>query len=159
MLLMSYVDTNKATREDVWFLDSSCSIHMCGKKIFFSDLDENFRETVKLENNSSMNVMRKGNVRLQVNGITDQVITGVFYIPELKNNLVSIRQLQGKGLAILIQRGKCKVYHPKRGLIVETKMLQTRCSFCWLHLNQNHKSVSTQPQKTQLIFGIVDMDI
>ena len=82
-----------------------------GRRSFFSDLDENFRETVKLGNNSSMTVMGKGNVRIRVNENT-QVITGVFYVPDLKSNLLSIGQLQEKGLAILIQHGKCKVYHP-----------------------------------------------
>jgi hypothetical protein len=47
---------------------------------------------VKLGNNSSMAVMGKGNIRLLVNGIV-QIITGVFYVPDLKNNLLSIKQL------------------------------------------------------------------
>ncbi|KAM1022414.1 hypothetical protein ACFX2K_043716 [Malus domestica] len=51
-----------------------------------------------------------------------QVITGVFYVPELKNNLLSIRQLQEKGLAVLMQYGKCKIFHPEKGLIMETEM-------------------------------------
>ena len=41
---------------------------MCGKKEYFSDFDGSFRDSVKLGNNSSMDVMGKGNVRLQVNG-------------------------------------------------------------------------------------------
>ena len=43
-------------------------------------------------------------------------------MPNLCNNLLSIGQLQEKGLAILIQN-ECKVYHPNRGLIIETTML------------------------------------
>ncbi|RVW19207.1 Retrovirus-related Pol polyprotein from transposon TNT 1-94 [Vitis vinifera] len=96
MLLMSYVDMNKANEEYMWFLDSGCSNHMCGKKEYFLDFDGSFRDSVKLGNNSSMVVMGKGNVRLQVNGRV-QIITGVFYVPELKNNLLSIGQLQEKG--------------------------------------------------------------
>jgi len=46
------------------------------------------------------------------------VITGVYYVPELKNNLLSIGQLQEKGLTILIQHGKCSVYHLEKGLIM-----------------------------------------
>ena len=61
---MSYVDMNKANGEDMWFLDSGCSNHMCGKKEYFSDFDRSFRDSVKLGNNSSMVVMGKGNVRL-----------------------------------------------------------------------------------------------
>ena len=40
---------------------------------------------------------------------------------ELKNNLLNIGQLQEKGLTILIQ-GVCKIYHPLKGLIIQTKM-------------------------------------
>lgn len=43
-----------------------------------------------------------------------QVITMVFHVIALKNNLLSIGQLQVEGFAILIQRGKCKTYHPKK---------------------------------------------
>ena len=125
MLLMSYMDMNGANRKDMWFLYSGFSNCMCGKKECFSDFDESFRDSVLLGNNSSMVMIGKGNVRLQVNGIT-QIISEVFYVPYLKNNLLSIGQLQEKGLSILIQRGKCKVFHPKRGLIMETKMTSNR---------------------------------
>lgn len=73
----------------MWFLDSGCSNHMCGKKDIFSDFDATFRESVKLGNDSSMAVMGKYNIRLNINGIT-QIIIEVFYVPELKNNLLNI---------------------------------------------------------------------
>ena len=98
---------------------------MCGMKEYFSDSDESFKDSVNLANNSSMVVIGKGNVRLQVNGIV-QIITRVFYVSELKNNLLSIGQLQEIGLTILFQSGKCKVFHPKRGLIKEMKMSSNR---------------------------------
>ncbi|KAJ8634972.1 hypothetical protein MRB53_009239 [Persea americana] len=70
LLLMSYVELNHAKREEVCFLDSGCSNHMSGNKEWFSDLDVQFRQTVKLGDNSRMAVVGKGNVRTQVNGIT-----------------------------------------------------------------------------------------
>lgn len=125
MLLMSYVELHGAKREDAWFLDSGCSNHMCGDKAMFYQLNEDFRQLVKLGNNTKMTVLGKGNVRLQVDGF-NHVVTEVFYVPELKNNLLSIGQLQEKGLAILIQSGKCRVYHPERGLIMQTEMTANR---------------------------------
>ena len=125
MLLMSYVELNQSRREEVWFLDSGCSNHMCANKQWFSDLDEEFRQSVKLGNNSKMAVLGKGNIRMQIAGVI-QVITDVFYIPELKNNLLSIGQLQERGVAILIQHGLCKLYHPKKGLIMQTAMSANR---------------------------------
>ena len=89
MLLMSYVELYKARREDAWFLDSGCSNHMSGDPTMFNELDENFRYSVKLGNNTKMNVMGKGSVKLLLNGV-NHVVAKVYYIPELRNNLLSI---------------------------------------------------------------------
>ena len=56
---------------------------------------------VKLGNNTKMTVFGKGRVRLHLND-SNFVIADVFYVPELKNNLLSIGQLQERGFAILI---------------------------------------------------------
>ncbi|KAJ8754558.1 hypothetical protein K2173_005719 [Erythroxylum novogranatense] len=87
----------------------------------FFDFDESFRDFVKLGNNSSLIVAGKGNISLQANGMS-QIITDIFYVPELKNNFLSVGQLQEKGLSILFQHDRCKVFHPKNGLILETMM-------------------------------------
>nr|GFA52260.1 retrovirus-related Pol polyprotein from transposon TNT 1-94 [Tanacetum cinerariifolium] len=110
---------------DFWFLDSGCSNHMCGKREFFCDLDENFKETVMLGDDMSINVMGKGSVRLLVNGFL-QVITSVFYIPGLRNNLLISGQLMEKGLEILKRGGSCKIYHLEKGLIREIPMAKNR---------------------------------
>lgn len=77
----------------MWFPDSGCSNHMCGNEDYFSDFDGIFRDPVKFGNNTSMAVLGKKNVRLQVNGLI-HIILGVFYVLELKKNLLSIGQLQ-----------------------------------------------------------------
>ncbi|CAL5326432.1 unnamed protein product [Camellia sinensis] len=125
MLLVSYVEMTGARREDVWFVDSGCSNHMCGDKSLFCDLNEDFRQRVKLGNNTRMAVLGKGTVRLTVSGFT-HVVSEVFFVPELKNNLLSIGQLQERGLTILIQHGKLKIYHPEKGLIIQSEMTTNR---------------------------------
>lgn len=45
---MSYVKMNNSSRENVWFMDSGCNNHMCGTKEWFTDLDEGFRQSVRL---------------------------------------------------------------------------------------------------------------
>nr|GEX61724.1 copia-type polyprotein [Tanacetum cinerariifolium] len=125
LLLMAYIESRGASIEEVWFFDSGCSNHMSGNKEWFTDLDENFKHTVKLGNDSRINVTGRGNVRMKVNGIT-QVITSVYYIPELKTNLLSVGQLQEKGLAVLIQNNMCKVFHSRRGVIMQAEMSGNR---------------------------------
>lgn len=72
-----------------------------------------------------MTVATKGSIWMHVNAIT-QVLTKVYYIHELKNNLLSIGQLQEKGLAILISDGSYKVFHSTRSLIVKTHMSENK---------------------------------
>jgi hypothetical protein len=98
---------------------------MTGNKQWFTDIDEQYQQYVKLGNNFKMAVAGKGNIRLHVNGIT-QVITNVYYVPELKNNLISIGQLIEKGVSVLIQNGECRCYHSKEGLFLQTKMSTNR---------------------------------
>ena len=69
ILLMARANVKEASKENLWFLDSSYNNHMCGKKELFSRLDESFDTFVKLGDNSSMAVIRKGNTRTLVNGI------------------------------------------------------------------------------------------
>lgn len=125
LLLMAHVELQGSKTEDLWFLDSGCSNHMTGMKKWFVEIDEKFQHSVKLGNNTRMMVQGRGNIKIKVNGLT-QVIQDVYYVPELSNNLLSIGQLQERNLAILIQDGVCKIFHPSRGLIIETQMTANR---------------------------------
>ncbi|XP_027335113.1 uncharacterized protein LOC113849412 [Abrus precatorius] len=59
MLLMSYVEMQGATRDEIWFLDFGCSNHMSGDRKWFTELDHSIRHSVKLGNDSKLNVMGK----------------------------------------------------------------------------------------------------
>ncbi|KAA8547170.1 hypothetical protein F0562_003621 [Nyssa sinensis] len=148
VLLMTYVEEHDAMRNDVWFLDSGCSNHRCGDARMFSELDESFKQQVKLRNNSRIIVKGRGNVRLQLNGF-NHVLTAVFYVPELKNNLLSIGQLQEKGLAILIHGELCKIYHLDKGLIIQTAMSENRI-FTLLANTEEKKEVCFQASAQEL---------
>ncbi|GAU29090.1 hypothetical protein TSUD_58560 [Trifolium subterraneum] len=92
ILLMAQQNVETNARDEVWFLDSGCSNHMIGTKEWLYDFDENVRECVKLGDDSRMQIKGKGNLKLCIGGLT-QVITDVYYIPGLKNNLLSIVQM------------------------------------------------------------------
>lgn len=148
ILLMSYEEPHQTKKEEIWYFDSGCSNHMTGNKEWFLNLEDDFSRTVKLGNDMRMVVAAKGSIRMQLNGIT-QVISDVYYIPELKNNLLSIGQLQEKGLAILIQDGSCKVFHPMRGLIMQTNMSGNRMFYV---------SASMQPKNSLCLQAEVESD-
>ena len=94
---------SEETRQNLWYLDTGCSNHMCVDKKAFSELDESFRNTVKFGDNSVVSVMGKGNVTLHDKDNSFHTISNVFYVPDLKTNLLSIGQLQEKGYEISIK--------------------------------------------------------
>ncbi|XP_068319697.1 uncharacterized protein [Pyrus communis] len=148
------MDIKEDNKEELWFLDSGCINHMCGKKELFIDLDDTFRKSVKLGNNSSLDVIGMRNIRMEVNGIM-QVITGVFYVPDLKNNLLSIGQLQEKGLAIFIKSGKCRIYHPERGQIWETTMAENHMFILQLTAAYTPQQNGVVERKNRTIMNMV----
>lgn len=125
LLLMAFSNVSETREHGVWFLDSGCSNHMTGEKTWFVELDESFKHDVRLGNGSKMSVEGKGNIRIAVEGIV-QVVTDVYYVPNLTSNLLSIGQLQEKHLTILIKEGVCRIYHQQRGMIMETQMTLNR---------------------------------
>ena len=124
-LLMTYAGKNDSMRKRAWSLHSGCTNHMSGDRVLFSQMDEDFKHTVKLGNDKKMEVVGKGNVKLMLNNVA-YTVSGVYYIPELKNNLLSLGQLQEKELTIIIQKGACKIFHEERGLIAVSKMSSNR---------------------------------
>ncbi|GAU51565.1 hypothetical protein TSUD_244720 [Trifolium subterraneum] len=86
---------------------------------------ERFKESVKLGNDSKMAVEGKWNVKLNKAGKI-HVITDVYYLPGLCNNLLSIGQLQQKGLTIVFRNNVCQMYHEDKRLILTTEMTPNR---------------------------------
>ena len=55
-----------------------------------------------------------------------ETISNVFYVPDLKSNLLSAGQFQEKGCIIMIQKGFCDIYYPSRGAIVVVQMISNK---------------------------------
>lgn len=115
----------KKIDKDLWFLDSGCSNHMCCNRHWFSSFDGSFVETVRFGNCTRMAVKGQGTVKVKINGIL-QIIADVYYVPGLKNNLISIGQLQERGLKVVFEDNECKVYHKRKGLIITSIMTRNR---------------------------------
>ncbi|KAL5763418.1 hypothetical protein ACOSP7_019682 [Xanthoceras sorbifolium] len=99
---------------------------MCGDKNAFYDLDKSFQNTVKFRDESIVSVMGRGRVTLQTKGNSSHSISSVFFIPDLKTNLLSIDQLQEKGYEISIKNEVCRNQDEKLGLTAQVKMTTNR---------------------------------
>jgi len=125
VLLMAQLSTDeRPSAQEMWFIDSGCNNHMTSRKDWFSSIDSAFSDEVKLGNNYTLNVVGKGTVKLLINEVM-HVVTDVFFVPELKNDLISVGQLLEKGLNIQMKQNKCEVFQGET-LIFETFMTTNR---------------------------------
>lgn len=93
MMLMSHVHIHDTKQQQTWSRDSGCSNHMSGDKQWFTDFNESFRNYVRLGNNEKMLVSGKRILKFQFGGVT-HVLTNVVFVPDLRNNLISIGKLR-----------------------------------------------------------------
>jgi len=126
LLLMAHVEHIGEEEKHVWFLDSGCSNHMCGVKEWFIELDHDFKQNVRLGDDRKMTVEGRGKLRLEVDG-RNQVISDVYFVPGLKNNLLSVGQLQQKGLRFIIEDDVCEVWHKlEQRMVMHSTMTKNR---------------------------------
>jgi len=81
----------------VWVLDTGTSNHMTENRSLLSQLDEGVRGSVKFGDGSSVSIQGIGSVVFQDRQKGHKVLTNVYFIPELKSNIVSLGQLEEKG--------------------------------------------------------------
>ncbi|XP_073103835.1 uncharacterized protein [Elaeis guineensis] len=86
--------------KNVWFLDSGATNHMCGRKDLFVELQEGVHGDVKFGDFSKVPVKGRGKIMIQQKNGTSDFISNVYYVPDLKSNILSIGQLLEKGYII-----------------------------------------------------------
>lgn len=129
-------------QQNMRYLDTGCSNHMCGDKTAFSDLDESFRNTIKFGDNSMVSIMVKGRVTIQTKW-DFTLISIVLFTQDLKNNLLSMGELQEKGIWDLYQRWSIQIQDVKLGLIAKVKMAVNHMFLFYLH-RTSHSYFSTK---------------
>ncbi|KAI5440860.1 hypothetical protein KIW84_010353 [Lathyrus oleraceus] len=101
-LLMAQNEIN--TNDNVWYLDSGASNHMCGHKHLFKEMRKIEDGNVSFGDASKVKVEGKGTIRyLQKDGLIGS-IQDVYYVPNLKTNILSLGQLTEKDGCDLVRQ-------------------------------------------------------
>ena len=91
-----------------WVLDTGATNHMTGVRSAFSELDSRIYETVKFDDGFVIEIEGRHTILFISKGGEHRKLIGVYFIPRLKANLVSLGQLNEVGCFISIKRGYSK---------------------------------------------------
>jgi len=112
--------SNETPNNQTWYLDTSFTNHMCGQKELFADLDDSFRTKVKFGDGRFVPVIGKGRILITLKNGYHGYIYDVFYVPDMKSNLLSMGQLTEKGYVMHIVENKFSICDKKGNLILKT---------------------------------------
>jgi hypothetical protein len=96
-------DGSSNDKTDGWCLDTGVTHHMTGRRELFTELDSDVRGSVKFGDTSGVEIKGVGSVIFTVESGEHRLLTGVYYIPALKNSIISLGQLDESGSCVEIK--------------------------------------------------------
>lgn len=105
--------------KDQWYIGSSCSLHMTGRKKLFINISTSLKNKVKFENDNTLCAEGIGDVLIRRKDGKLSVISNMLYIPGMKSNLLSICQLIERNYKVLIKDRMMRVIDSRNRLILK----------------------------------------
>jgi hypothetical protein len=104
-----------------WILDSGATNHMTGVRVVFSEIDLRVHSTVRFGDGSVTNIEGRGTILIKCKTGGHKALTGVYYIPRLKANIVSLGQIEEAGYKIVLESGFLKLWDRAGTLAAKVK--------------------------------------
>jgi hypothetical protein len=111
-------------KTDGWCLDTGATHHMTSRREFFTELDSDVRGSVKFGDASGVEIKGVGSIIFAVESGEHRLLTGVYYIPALRNSIISLGRLDESGSRVEIKYGVMRIWNRHRRLLTKV----TRCT-------------------------------
>lgn len=83
--------------DKIWYLNNGASNHMTGYRQYFTKIDETIKGKVHFGDDLRIDIKGKGSIDFVSENGSKRVLTVVYYIPELRNNIISHGQATEAG--------------------------------------------------------------
>ena len=112
--------------ENLWYLDNGASNHMSGNRSFFIKLDETVTGKVRFGDDSRINIAGKGSIRFMFKSGEKKVLHNVYFIPDLKSNIISLGQATEAGCEVRMKNDLLMLYDRAGQLLVKITRSRNR---------------------------------
>jgi hypothetical protein len=100
-----------------WCLDTGATHHMTGQREFFTELDSDVRGSIKFGDASGMEVKGVSSIIFTIESSEHRLLTGVYYIPALRNSIISLGQLDESNSRVEIKDRVMRIWDRHRRLL------------------------------------------
>jgi hypothetical protein len=130
--VFAHLDEEKESDAGTWVLDTGAINHMSGCRAVFMKIDTTVLGTVYFGDDSVARIEGRGTIVFVCKNGESRSFGGVYFIPRLTTNIVSIGQLDEIGYKIDIDTGMMKFWEPCGVLLAKVKW-EANCLYI-LHL-------------------------
>ena len=125
-LLLSFQVPEQILDKNIWLLDSGCRNHMTDHNDFISNIDTYATTTISLGDDHLVKASEKGVVPVLTKHGEVKNIYDVYYVPNLKHNLLSVGQLMTHGYDINFHDTYYKIFNPNTEFVAKIYMTKNR---------------------------------
>jgi hypothetical protein len=112
-------DGSSNDKTDGWCLDTGVTHHMTDRREFFTELDSDVRDSVKFGDASDVEIKGVGSVIFVAESGEHRLLIGVYYIPTLRNSIISLGQLDESGSHVEIKDGVMRIWDHHHRLLAK----------------------------------------
>jgi hypothetical protein len=92
---------------------------MIGRREFFTELDSSVQGSVKFGDASGVEIKGIGSMIFTAKSGEHRLLTGVYYIPALRNSIINVGQLDENGSRVMVEHGVMRIWDRQRHLIAK----------------------------------------
>lgn len=115
-----------SVEKEVWYLDNGASNHMTGNRSYFAELNESVTGKVKFGDDSCVDIKGKGSIVLQGKKGQQRLLTETYFIPSLRNNIISLGQATESGYEVRMKDQFLTMRDQDGELLMKVKRGQNR---------------------------------